>query len=864
MVKHYLQTALRNLWSFKFTTLANVFCLAFGFACFMCAYVVASWLTQSDPRFVNANRTYAIGNGSLALYDQLKTDYKNISMTAYFVPDLQVDASSDGINKSSVTTLVTDSDFFNLYRLTVVSGSMALTGSNDVLIGITLSKNLFGNENAVGKQLLLGSGVAAKVVGVYEDLSEPSALSIQSMSRIGANKAQSLPQVVLLNALAERLGMDNQMIPIESLRAEPVDSNWLEGRIIYFSIPTGSGLTAQQIDDRSRDYLQKFSASSNPDTNLLSVNQLVARERRGIVSQQVNLGSPATILMMIGIVVVCVAIANYANLYTTQTVARTKDNGLRQLLGATRTQMLCHCLLDVFLLCIVAMLMALALLPLCKWALGLSEFGFDLARRMQLDWRVFIDARFLLVSLALLMMATLLSAIYPVYLLGKVRPMDVMRSTSLTHSGLFARLLVGMQFMTASALLIGLLVMQWQYREFQRVALGSQGDQLVILNNPVLNGVPSVTARPRPVDAAFNTVKTELLRHKEVLAVAWVQAKLWGTGRAMFDARKEIDSEALIPFNNLLVSDNFPSMMGFKLLAGRWLDIERDTKIPPEFLKRRPVDANGVFTPPVSNVLVDVSLIDKLGWPDADQAIGKQFLGRSTLSIMAGPAGVAMGNRVPSTPYRIVGVVEGPPLTTSGIDTKLFQLAATSSNMIGIRSPLYAVIQIDKQNIPGGIAAIAATIKKLAPDVAANLSFADQVFSEAFARYQLLTNAVTVLASIAFAISIMSMVGMAAHVLNRRRHEVGIRKSLGASTLQIFRMLLSDFSKPVVLANIMVWPLAYIVMNAYLGIFTYRISLNAWPFVISLLITVSIACLAVLVQTRRVARLVPSEVLRYE
>jgi len=110
----------------------------------------------------------------------------------------------------------------------------------------------------------------------------------------------------------------------------------------------------------------------------------------------------------------------------------------------------------------------------------------------------------------------------------------------------------------------------------------------------------------------------------------------------------------------------------------------------------------------------------------------------------------------------------------------------------------------------------------------------------------------------------MGLFGMAAFVTARRRREVGIRKSVGAKSGQILRLFLTDFSKPILIANVIAWPLAFIAGRAYLTIFVDRIPLNLTPFLLSLGLTLLIAWLAVATQVLGAARLKPAEILRYE
>ena len=117
------------------------------------------------------------------------------------------------------------------------------------------------------------------------------------------------------------------------------------------------------------------------------------------------------------------------------------------------------------------------------------------------------------------------------------------------------------------------------------------------------------------------------------------------------------------------------------------------------------------------------------------------------------------------------------------------------------------------------------------------------------------------LATLACVIAGMGLVGMAIHIVSRRMHEIGVRKTLGASIAQVLRMLLFDFSRPIVIANLIVWPIAFLAASAYLAVFVQRAPLTPWPFLMSLAVTVLIASAAVIAQVGKAARLKPAQVL---
>ena len=172
--------------------------------------------------------------------------------------------------------------------------------------------------------------------------------------------------------------------------------------------------------------------------------------------------------------------------------------------------------------------------------------------------------------------------------------------------------------------------------------------------------------------------------------------------------------------------------------------------------------------------------------------------------------------------------------------------------------------RVSAADIEGALEGIDAAWQELAPSVALNHRFLDEVFERAYSRYVRANRLFAVLAVMAFGICMAGLFGMAIFVAGRRRREIGVRKTLGASTPRMVALLLAGFSKPVVIANLIAWPAGYLAARAYLNQFSSSIELTAWPFVLSFAITLSIACVAVAGQTVRAARTIPADVLRHD
>jgi putative ABC transport system permease protein len=247
-----------------------------------------------------------------------------------------------------------------------------------------------------------------------------------------------------------------------------------------------------------------------------------------------------------------------------------------------------------------------------------------------------------------------------------------------------------------------------------------------------------------------------------------------------------------------------------------------------------------------ASIVVDRSFAEQHGW-HPQQAIGKMVYMRRR-----------QGDEQTPKALRIIGVVKDRPMTLVGF-------GATSTVYRYFPAAVDALlIRVDKHAIPQALAVIDASWDKVAPQLAINRKFADELLDHAFWMFSLV-NAFLIFASVAaLSVAMLGIIGMSLHTIGRRRHEIGVRKTLGASVDRIGVLLLADFSKPVVIANIIAWPLAFIAMRAYLGIFVRPIGLTLAPFMQSLVLSLLVAWAAVLVQVVRAARLQPSRVLRYE
>jgi putative ABC transport system permease protein len=479
------------------------------------------------------------------------------------------------------------------------------------------------------------------------------------------------------------------------------------------------------------------------------------------------------------------------------------------------------------MLTVLALLLALALFRLIEP---------PLARLVGVDFGAVVLAspRFWLGLLAVVLAATLVAGAYPAFALARVLPLSALRSTrARIGPKALATLLVGGQFAVASFLLIAVTITTLQNRELLRTGLGSGTDRLVIVEND-----------RRVSQVATQTFRDELARVPQVKAVTEMAVTPW-RDQGMVGVSTTQGMDAVIKSShNYTVGYGFFEVFGIPLVAGRVFSPERFATDFPE-----PAPVRGQARAAPRGVVADRAFVAQLGYASPEAAVDQ---------LVYFPERLMSSFGLPPQPLRIIGVVENKQLALlgpQGASGTLYQLEPDLR---------FQVARVRGDDVAGALAGIDAAWRRLSPGVPINRKFVDDAFNEeytTFARIGLLFNA---LAAIAFVICVSGLFGMATLVAGRRTREIGVRKTLGGSAAQMTAMLLRGFSLPVVVANLIAWPAAYVAARSYLDRLIAPIEITPWPFVASLLVTLAIACIAVGGQTLRAAHMKPADVLRHE
>lgn len=517
----------------------------------------------------------------------------------------------------------------------------------------------------------------------------------------------------------------------------------------------------------------------------------------------------------VGMLMVLMAAINFVNLMTARAGRRAVEVGVRKMAGATRpdliVQFIGEALIYAALAAVIALLFSEALMP------GFNAF---LVRRMAFPYPLALP-----VLLGLVVLIGVLAGAYPALVLSSFRPAVVLKGGVVQGSGgaVLRQGLVACQF----AVLVGLIVSTaviWRQTVFAtRDSLRFDSDQMLLIPAPCVPNAfeAEVAALPGVKGAACS-----------------MMAPLYNTFSV--GARLPNGRDAAI-FSNSIGFD-FLELYGFKPLAGRFFSREYGSDA---------MSAADDRPDRVEAVVINETGMRDLGFAKPVDAVGKTF---SWAHVKSGMDGLFFTVH----PARIIGVVEDFPMGSirSRIEPTAYYVEPDQQSYINVK--------LKGDDIPETIKALGGLWRKSGHPGRFNSFFLNQVVQ---ARYRDVTQQGQLFgtfAAIAILIACLGLLGLAAFATERRTKEIGIRKVMGASTADIVRLLLWQFSRPVLLANLIAWPVAWWAMNRWLSGFAYHIDLSIWLFLAASGAALLIACATVLTHTLIVARAAPVTALRYE
>ncbi|HET8698592.1 MAG TPA: FtsX-like permease family protein, partial [Gammaproteobacteria bacterium] len=519
-------------------------------------------------------------------------------------------------------------------------------------------------------------------------------------------------------------------------------------------------------------------------------------------------------IVAIGILILLAAAINFVTLRTALAVRRAVEVGVRKACGGSRGTLFVQFMSEVFVHVALATLLGVAL---AAAALPALETFLD----RSIEWQRLLGVRFVSGMLGLLAVVTLLAGSYPALVLASFRPSVVTKSRAsgaLQH--VIRGVLVAVQFAIVIAVLIATIVVDRQTAFGIREALRQSTDPTLIVRTKCGDGIrEAMAAVPGVKGAACGNVP---------------QFGLGAVGPIQYQG-----GERLV-LGMSSVGTGFFELYGFPLVAGRFFSNELGTDEAP---------ADNVWTFPEAIVLNEAGA-KRLGFASPEQAVGETV----NLNHPSGVTGQFTGEH----PGRIVGIVKD--FQIGSVRTEIFPTVFYADpSMYGALN-----LKVDGRSTPEVLEAVDRIWAEMGEPGTVDRSFFEEDVEELYGDLRRDFRLFTVFATLALAISALGLVGLAAHATAARTKEIGVRKVLGSGRAAIVAMMMWQFAKPVVLANLLAWPAAYFAMSRWLDGFARHVTLEPWMFAAAGLATLVVAGSTVLGHAWTISGARPVTALRHE
>jgi putative ABC transport system permease protein len=605
------------------------------------------------------------------------------------------------------------------------------------------------------------------------------------------------------------------LVPFETMRKLAPDSyfqNWLSQQVeSYIMLPEEHSMkeTEAKIQEVFRHYVRE------DDDRVLDLDQL---KRMHLFSNAEPTGkvNSLCILLAVGGLILLVACINFMNLSTARSSNRAKEVGLRKVVGAARQQLIRQFIGESLIYTAVSTVLAFVLsqifLPVVN---NLTGQFVETGNLFKVEILAGLAGVFLLVGF--------LSGSYPALYLSAFQPAGVLKGalTSGTRGVLFRKILVVAQFAISIILIISTMVFGRQLHFLLNMPLGFEKDQVVVIRNDR----NSLSRDQQPL-------KSALLSNPNIRGVTG--SLMLPSSIGMYNTvtwEGAVNEETIMIMHNQVDYD-FLDTYEIELTAGR--------NFSPEF----PSDSGSSEQSPDAfrSIILNQEAVRRFGWKEP---IGKQVIQTFGAHRFY---------------FTVIGVIKDfhfSSLRRSIQPLKLF---------LSTRNNRYISVKIQSEDLTEHLKFVEDTWTRIFPNTPFDYFLFDQVFERRYQAEASLKRLFEYFSGLAVFIGCLGLLGLAAYSAEKRTKEIGIRKVLGASPPQIVMLLSNEFSRWVLAANLIAWPVAYLAMHFWLNGFAYRISLNHQLvfFVLAGASALGIALLTVGFQAVKAALADPVRALKYE
>jgi putative ABC transport system permease protein len=810
MLKNYLKIAARNLAKHKFYSFINIIGLAIGLTCTLLILLYVQNELSYDKYHSKADRIFRVQSEI-----QFGEKYFNMTtapapLAAALIeefPDVEASVRLRKYGRSLVKTgeityreegiAYADSSIFSVFDIELVNGADdALYQPNSIIIDETTAQKYFGNENPIGERLLVNNETDLEITGVFKDM--PDNGHFQFRLFISMATSEHSKHTMWLSNNYWTYALLKQGSTSKGLEAK------LPAMIIKYVGPQIAQILDISMDDfkASGNFIQ-YSLVPLTDIHLHSNLDYEIEANGDILYVYLFAG--------IAFLILALAAINFMNLSTARSASRSKEVGVRKVLGSLRSHLIKQFLSESMLISALSMVAAVFL----AWVM-LPAFNKLADIRLVIP---FSSPVFYLAIIVGILAIGFIAGAYPAFYLSAFKPAAVLKGNlSLgVKSGWLRSSLVVFQFVISTVLIIGTIVIYKQLQYIQTKNLGFNKDRVILVEDAYALGDQSASYK--------STIKQiagiDNASYSGFLPVSSNRSDgmFWLQGQTP-------NEETMVSLQSWIVDYDYMATLDMQLLEGRNFD------------EQNAADSMAIIIN--EETALRMSLKDPIGAHIVTYAEMPGAEGDTPLDI-----------------YTVIGIV------------KNFHYESMKENIsplsLGLgRSRSYLSIRASGEELKPIIQQLETEWNKLADGQPFSYSFLDEKFGETYKSETRVGNLFSVFAILAIFIACLGLFGLAAFTAQQRTKEIGVRKVMGASVPGIVMLLSREFGKLVVIALVIAIPLAWYGISQWLQDYKFRIDLGPWVFVLAGGITFLIAWLTMSYQSIKAAKMSPAKSLRDE
>ena len=797
MFRLNLKIALRNLWKNKGYTFINITGLSIGMASCILIFIFVRYQVSFDQQFENKDRIYrgvtdwksANGNVDatqgvpIPFAEAMRTHFPQFEKAAAIRAARGIIMVNDPYGKVTFKekerAYYAEPDFFDIFNFTWLAGEPhgALSKPNTVALSEEKATKYFGDwHKAMGQTLTFKKGQPLKVTGIFKDMPENC----------------SVPLQVVISYVSYD-------------RANTKSWSWVSSNSECYLL-LKKGLHIGDLDKAFTKFQSTVYKNSNNGEvqyhSFQSLNDIHYNSRYGNFSGKTMEKKELYGLTIIGAFLLLTACINFINLATAQAVNRSKEVGVRKVMGSGRRQLIMQFLGETVTITLIAVLIACVLtevaLPYMQ-NLFKEEISFSLLEHPVI----------FLFLVSLVLVVSFLAGFYPAMIMSGFSPALAIKNKVIVHSGGLGlrQVLVVVQFAITIILIISTLIILKQMNYMRQKPLGFNPDAVAVVAMPE-DSLSKIK---------YDNFKARLLNMPGINAVSYFDTP--PSSNDVSETDFSVNGKDIKDFQvrTMHVDMEYFSTFGVKLIAGKLLT-KSDT---------------------TNAYVVNEAFLRRMSFPDPQAVLGKLL-------------------KVDGATARVVGVVRDFNDKSLHEEISPIVISSAKANYYNI------AVKMDSKQMVNVMKEVEQLWNTTFPDDVYSGQFINEDLDQYYATEIVMGVLFRVFSCVIIFISFIGLFGLISFVASQRTREVAIRKVLGASNFELVKMLNGSFLLMVFLSNIVAWPLAYLFIRSWLSGFAYRIDLSIWPFALAMLISMGITLVTVSFRSYKAAQTNPIDALKYE